>query len=105
MQDGHGREILRHRESGFIGASLLTGRSANLTAVVTRPTRYIAIGPEALRRLTFELRPARRPASSEASRQVRRVPPRRPATPLGEISSHAHVRVSFTRLVAVSPGW
>src|SRR3954462_13456200 len=46
MQDGHGREILRHRESGFIGEiSLLTGQSANLTAAVTRPMRYIAIGP------------------------------------------------------------
>jgi hypothetical protein len=74
MQDGHGREILRHRESGFIGASLLTGQSANLTAVVTRPMRYIAIGPEALRRLMFEdgplgdRRPLKRRVKCDGSR-------------------------------------
>jgi thioredoxin reductase (NADPH) len=55
IRDGHGREILRHRDSGFIGEiSLLTGQSAYLTVVVTRSMRYIAVERESLRRLMFE---------------------------------------------------
>jgi len=55
IQDGRGREILRHRDSGFVGElSLLTGQSAYLTVVVTRSMRYIAVEPAALRRLMFE---------------------------------------------------
>src|SRR5205814_9109948 len=53
--DAAGQEIVRHGASGFLGEmNLLTGQTVYLTAVVTRPLRYIAVDREALRALLFE---------------------------------------------------
>jgi len=47
--DADGREIIRHGASGFLGEiSLLSGQTVFLTAVATRPMRYIAVAREAL---------------------------------------------------------
>ena len=47
--DPAGREIIRHGASGFLGEiSLLSGQTVFLTAVATRPMRYIAVAREAL---------------------------------------------------------
>src|ERR1700686_3272762 len=55
IQDADGREIIRHRESGFLGEmNLLSGQTAYLTAVVTRPMRYIAVDRDALRQIMFD---------------------------------------------------
>ena len=55
IQNAAGQEIIRHGASGFLGElSLLTGQTAFLTAVVTKPMRYIAVGREALRPLLLE---------------------------------------------------
>jgi thioredoxin reductase (NADPH) len=55
IQDDAGHEVLRHKESGFIGElSLLSGQTAYVTAVVTRPLRYIEVDRDVLRRLLFE---------------------------------------------------
>ena len=55
VQDANGREIIRHRESGFLGEmSLLSGQTAYLTAVVTRPMRYIEVERDVLRQIMFE---------------------------------------------------
>jgi thioredoxin reductase (NADPH) len=88
-------EIVRHGASGFLGElNLLSGQTVYLTAVVTQPTRYIAVDRDELRGLLFEDGPlgdlllstfmARRealqlegvgleivgPRSSEATRQI-----------------------------------
>ena len=53
--DADGREITRHRTSGFLGeVNLLSGQTVYLTAVVTAPMRYIAVDRDALRELLFE---------------------------------------------------
>jgi thioredoxin reductase (NADPH) len=53
--DAAGKEIIRHRRSGFLGEmSLLTGQTVFVTAVVTQPLRYIAVDRDALRPLLFE---------------------------------------------------
>jgi thioredoxin reductase (NADPH) len=53
--DGAGHEIVRHGPSGFLGeVNLLSGQSVFLTAVVTEPMRYIAVGREELRQLLYE---------------------------------------------------
>ena len=53
--DGAGREIVSHGASGFLGEmNLLSGQTVFLTAVVTEPTRYIAVDREELRRLLFD---------------------------------------------------
>jgi thioredoxin reductase (NADPH) len=55
VRDGAGEEIVRHGPSGFLGElNLLSGQTVFLTAVVTKPTRYIAVDREALRQLLFE---------------------------------------------------
>jgi len=55
INDPSGREIVRHGASGFLGEmNLLSGQTVFLTAVVTKPTRYIAVDREVLRRLLFE---------------------------------------------------
>ena len=47
--DPEGREIIRHGASGFLGEiSLLSGQTVFLTAVATRPMRYIAVARETL---------------------------------------------------------
>ena len=55
ITDSAGREIVRHGASGFLGEmNLLSGQTVFLTAVVTEPTRYIAVDREVLRKLLFE---------------------------------------------------
>src|SRR5579864_262249 len=51
-------EILRHSEGGFLGElSLLSGQTVLVTAVVTRPLRYIAVERETFRALLFDDEP------------------------------------------------
>ena len=53
--DSAGNEIVRHADSGFLGEmNLLTGQAVFLTAVATKPTRYIAVEREELRKLLLE---------------------------------------------------
>ncbi|HEV2591715.1 MAG TPA: FAD-dependent oxidoreductase [Gaiellaceae bacterium] len=53
--DAAGNEIVRHANSGFVGEfNLLSGQTVFLTAVVTRPLRYVAVDRDALRELLFE---------------------------------------------------
>jgi thioredoxin reductase (NADPH) len=53
--DGAGQEIVRHGPSGFLGEmNLLSGQTVFLTAVVTKPIRYIAVEREELRKLLLE---------------------------------------------------
>lgn len=53
--DSTGNEIVRHGDSGFLGElNLLTGQAVFLTAVVTKPIRYIAVEREDLRQLLLE---------------------------------------------------
>jgi thioredoxin reductase (NADPH) len=53
--DAAGRELIRHGASGFLGEmNFLTGQTVYVTAVVTQPLRYIAVGREELRPLLFE---------------------------------------------------
>ena len=53
--DASGEEIVRHGPSGFLGEiNLLSGQTVFLTAVVTKPMRYIAVDREVLRELLFE---------------------------------------------------
>ena len=53
--DQAGRELMRQGTSGFLGEmSLLSGQTVFVTAVVTRPMRYIAVDRDALRPLLFE---------------------------------------------------
>ncbi len=50
-----GGEIVRHGASGFLGEmNLLTGQTVFLTAVAKKPTRYITVKREALRKLLAE---------------------------------------------------
>jgi thioredoxin reductase (NADPH) len=53
--DEAGNEIVRHGTSGFLGEiNLLSGQTVFLTAVVTKPMRYIAVDRDALRPLLFD---------------------------------------------------
>ena len=53
--DAAGKEIVRHPASGFLGEmNLLTGQTVFVTAVVTKPLRYIEVDRDALRPLLFE---------------------------------------------------
>jgi len=55
VTDPAGHEIVRHGPSGFLGEmNLLSGQTVFLTAVVTKPMRYIAVEREVLRKLLFE---------------------------------------------------
>ncbi len=55
IHDADGHEIIRHRESGFLGEmNLLSGQTVYLTAVVTRPMRYIEVDRDALRQIMFD---------------------------------------------------
>src|SRR5213076_3597988 len=48
--DAAGNEIVRHGASGFLGElNLLSGQTVFLTAVVTKPLRYVAVDRDALR--------------------------------------------------------
>ena len=53
--DAAGHEIIRHGPSGFLGEmNLLTGQTVFVTAVVTKPLRYVAVERDTLRTLLFE---------------------------------------------------
>ena len=53
--DAAGEEIIRHGPSGFLGeTNLLSGQTVYLTAVATKPMRYIAVERKELRTLLFE---------------------------------------------------
>jgi thioredoxin reductase (NADPH) len=53
--DAEGGEIVRHGAAGFLGEmNLLSGQTVFLTAVATKPMRYIAVEREVLKRLLFE---------------------------------------------------
>jgi thioredoxin reductase (NADPH) len=53
--DAAGNEIVRHGASGFLGElNLLSGQTVFVTAVVTKPLRYIAVSREVLRSLLYE---------------------------------------------------
>jgi thioredoxin reductase (NADPH) len=53
--DSAGNEIVRHGPSSFLGElNLLSGQTVFLTAVVTKPLRYVAVHRDALRGLLFE---------------------------------------------------
>jgi thioredoxin reductase (NADPH) len=53
--DAAGNEIVRHGASGFLGElNLLSGQTVFLTAVVTKPLRYVAVDRDAMRSLLFE---------------------------------------------------
>src|SRR5205085_8311815 len=53
--DAAGNEIVRHGASGFLGElNLLSGQTVFLTAVVTKPLRYVAVERDALRELLFD---------------------------------------------------
>ena len=55
VTDAAGHEIVRHGASGFLGEmNLLSGQTVFLTAVVTKPMRYIAVDRHELRGLLFE---------------------------------------------------
>lgn len=52
--DAAGNEIVRHGTSGFLGEqNLLSGQTVFLTAIVTKPLRYIAVERDVLRELLF----------------------------------------------------
>jgi thioredoxin reductase (NADPH) len=53
--DAAGSEIVRHGASGFLGElNLLSGQTVFVTAVVTKPLRYIAVERDVLRSLLYE---------------------------------------------------
>ncbi|HEY8028548.1 MAG TPA: FAD-dependent oxidoreductase [Gaiellaceae bacterium] len=53
--DAAGNEIVRHGTSSFLGEmNLLSGQTVFLTAVVTKPLRYVAVDRDALRALLFD---------------------------------------------------
>jgi thioredoxin reductase (NADPH) len=53
--DAADHEIIRHGPSGFLGEmNLLTGQTVFVTAVVTKPLRYVAVDRDTLRTLLFE---------------------------------------------------
>jgi thioredoxin reductase (NADPH) len=53
--DAVGNEIVRHGASSFLGElNLLSGQTVFLSAVVTKPLRYVAVDRDALRALLFD---------------------------------------------------
>ena len=55
IRDAAGREIVRHGPSGFLGElNLLSGQTVFVTAVVTKPLRYVAVERGVLRSLLYE---------------------------------------------------
>jgi thioredoxin reductase (NADPH) len=55
IHDSAGNEIVRHGGSGFLGEmSFLSGQSVFVTAVVTKPVRYIAVDRDVMRPLLFD---------------------------------------------------
>src|SRR6476619_5275388 len=55
IMDAGDNEIVRHGASSFLGElNLLSGQTVFVTAVVTKPLRYVAVDRDALRALLFE---------------------------------------------------
>src|SRR5207244_5328577 len=55
IHDSAANEIIRHGASSFLGElNLLSGQTVFLTAVVTKPLRYVAVDRDALRALLFD---------------------------------------------------
>src|SRR5438067_7664427 len=55
LLDAAGNEIVRHGASSFLGElNLISGQTVFLTAVVTKPLRYVAVHRDALRALLFD---------------------------------------------------
>src|SRR3989442_9720029 len=53
--DAAGNEIVRHGASSFLGElNLLSGQTVFVTAVVTKPLRYVAVDRDALRAVLFD---------------------------------------------------
>src|SRR5207244_13344598 len=53
--DAAGNAIVRHGASGFLGElNLLSGQTVFVTAVVTKPLRYVVVERDALRALLFD---------------------------------------------------
>jgi thioredoxin reductase (NADPH) len=53
--DAAGNEIVRHGDSSFLGElNILSGQTVFLTALVTKPLRYVEVDRDALRSLLFE---------------------------------------------------
>src|SRR5437588_18961 len=53
--DAAGNEIVRHGAAGFLGElNLLSGQTVFVTAVVTKPLRYVAVDRDRLRALLFD---------------------------------------------------
>jgi thioredoxin reductase (NADPH) len=53
--DAAGNEIVRHGPASFLGElNLLSGQTVFLTAMVTKPLRYVAVDRDALRALLFD---------------------------------------------------
>jgi thioredoxin reductase (NADPH) len=53
--DSAGGEIVRHGPSGFLGElNLLSGQTVFVTAIVSKPLRYIAVDRDAFRELLFD---------------------------------------------------
>src|SRR6476469_1196914 len=58
--DAAGNEIVRHGASSFLGElNLLSGQTVFVTAVVTKPLRYVAVERDALRDVLFDDGPLR----------------------------------------------
>ena len=56
--DSAGHEIVRHGPSRFLGElSMLSGQTVFVTAVVTKPLRYIAVDRDVMRELLFDDEP------------------------------------------------
>jgi thioredoxin reductase (NADPH) len=55
IRDADGNEIIRHGASGFLGElTLLSGQTVLVTAVVTKPLRYIAVDRDRFRTLLYD---------------------------------------------------
>ncbi len=55
IRDAAGNEIVRHGPSNFLGElNLLSGQTVFVTAVVTKPLRYIEVGRDVLRTVLYE---------------------------------------------------
>ncbi len=55
IHDAAGNEIIRHGAAGFLGEmSLLSGQTVFVTAVATRPLRYIAVDRDVMRPILFD---------------------------------------------------
>ena len=99
--DASGHEIIRHGASGFLGElNLLSGQTVFVTAVATKPMRYIAVDRDELRAAAVRRRRVLGPAVVELHRAAR-------GTPAGKRRawrSSGHTRRSRRGGCSSSPG-